>query len=1549
MSNVIDRRVVEMGFDNKQFEHGIKTSVHSLNELKKGLNLDDAARSLKGLADTARSFSLGGLNSITENIQKMSSGFSSLGIIGITTLMNLTNSVVNFGKKMIESMTIQPLKQGLQEYETQINSIQTVLANTESKGTTLEQVNDALDRLNEYSDKTIYNFTEMTRNIGTFTAAGVDLETSVQAIKGIANLAAVSGSNSQQASTAMYQLSQALASGTVKLMDWNSVVNAGMGGQVFQDALKETARVHGVAIDDMITKEGSFRETLSNGWLTSEILTETLSKFTGDLTADQLKTMGYTEDQIKGILRLGEMANDAATKVKTFTQLTETAKEAIQSGWAQSWRYVIGDFEEAKALWTEVSDIIGGFISASSESRLTMLKEWKDLGGRTEMLEAARKAFESIMSIVTPIKEAFSEIFPQTTGKQLYDITMTVKELATRIKIGAETADKLKRAFKGVAAVFDIVLFGVRTLASELFKFAKAKMPTDTGVLDWFARVGDSIVKFRDAIKAGQKITISLDQIKSFLSKAAESAKSFLSSLGDRFPQITTTVSFLSINIGKLVSKIKESFPVVGKIVDFLADKFDRVRQFVSEKYSIDNLKDFANFLKVKFEPLTFVFEKVKSTIKTMYEATKVAAPLMIRFAIAVGKMFGKLGGAIWDAVDGINFEGVLDVVNGGLLAGLLMALKTFVGKGSGTVDGVTDLIGEMKGTFSGIKGILDGVRGSLETWQANLQAKTLMTIAMAIGILAISLIAISMIDGEKLTKALTAITVMFTQLLGAMAVFNKIQIPGAIGGGIGAAATALLVMAASILVLAGAVTMLSKLEPKELVRGIFGIQALTATIVIFAKAISVSTTNLLSGSIGLLVFTFALKTMVSAVERLAALNIEALKAGLIAVGTLFTELALFMKMTELNGMGAVKSVGLLILAGAMVVMAVAVERLANIDPANIAKGVIALGIILAEIGAFINLTGNGLNMIPISVGLMLMSTSILILSEAVSKLGTMTWEEVSRGLISMATALGIVFAAVKILPPNMIFVGVSLGVVAAALLILSEAMKSFGSMSWEDIVQGITALGLSLIIMAGVMYVLQGSIAGAAALVIMAGAIAVLAPALKVLGSLSFQEIGLGLLALVGAFTVLGLAGLVLTPLIPTLLALSGAMFLFGIAVLSLGAGILMLSAGMAALAISGAAGAAALVVMASTLIGLIPMIIIELVEAVLTFIKLIAESAPVIYEAFKALLLGLLDVIIDISPSLFEAVSLLLTKLVGLLITFVPMFVDATIHIVKSMITSIAERMPEMMDSGFKIITAFLEGIKNNIGKVVTTAIEIVEEFLDAISSKIPDVIASGWELVISLIDGMAEGIEEYTPQLREAVIRLAVAVIDALTGGLLGGIDAVVETVKELGSAALGTLADIFNWPTGAGIAQGFGAGFTQGISEFANGVGDTMSGLGDSISNGLSGAAGLIPESVDMNPTITPVVDLSKVEQGAARIDSMFGTQSLDVSASSRKARDATSTPTDVGTSGGQTTSSNGEMNVEFNQYNYSPEALKRVDIYRQTNNQLKTFKKAIETP
>lgn len=372
MSTTVDERVVEMRFDNKNFESNVKTSMSTLERLKKALKLDGAAKGLENIGAAAKKCDISPLGSAVQSVQMK---FSALEVMGVTALATITNSAIRAGERIASAITIDPVKSGFSEYETQINAIQTILANTESKGTTLDQVNSALDELNKYADQTIYNFTEMTRNIGTFTAAGVDLDKSVTSIKGIANLAAVSGSNAYQASTAMYQLSQALAAGRVSLMDWNSVVNAGMGGEVFQTALKRTATNMGYDVEGLIEQYGSFRESLTEGqWLTAEVLTETLTQLSGAYSEADLIAQGYTESQAQEITKLAQTAVDAATKVKTFTQLFDTLGEALQSGWTQTWEILIGDFEEAKDLLTSISNTLGGFINSSAEARNNLLE-----------------------------------------------------------------------------------------------------------------------------------------------------------------------------------------------------------------------------------------------------------------------------------------------------------------------------------------------------------------------------------------------------------------------------------------------------------------------------------------------------------------------------------------------------------------------------------------------------------------------------------------------------------------------------------------------------------------------------------------------------------------------------------------------------------------------------------------------------------------------------------------------------------------------------------------------------------------------------------------------------------------------------------------------------------------------------------------------------------------------------------------------------------------------------------------------------------------------
>ena len=509
MSTTIDEKVVEMRFDNKQFESNVKTSMSTLDKLKQSLNLSGAAKGLDNVNKATKGLNLSGVSSAVDTVHAK---FSALEIMGVTALANITNSAVNCGKRMISALTIDPIKTGFQEYETQINSVQTILANTQHEGTNIQQVNAALDELNKYADMTIYNFTEMTRNIGTFTAAGVDLQTSVDSIKGIANLAAVSGSTSQQASTAMYQLSQALAAGKVSLMDWNSVVNAGMGGKVFQDALLRTSELLKTGGKEAVKTYGSFRESLTQGeWLTTEVLTETLKQFSGAYTKADLIQQGFTESQAEEIVKMSKTADEAATKVKTFTQLWDVMKEAAQSGWSQTWRLIIGDFEEAKDLLTPLSDFFTNVIGKISDARNNLLegalnnpfadlaKKIEKVTGTTKTVTKATKDYGDIVDKVISGKFGNEEERWKSLTKAGYDWAK-VQNLVNE-KLGSSTRyeEELTKANKDLNE-------SQGTTIEQLVKMSDAK-------LESIGFTKDEVKAFRELEEQSKKTGIPIKEI----------------------------------------------------------------------------------------------------------------------------------------------------------------------------------------------------------------------------------------------------------------------------------------------------------------------------------------------------------------------------------------------------------------------------------------------------------------------------------------------------------------------------------------------------------------------------------------------------------------------------------------------------------------------------------------------------------------------------------------------------------------------------------------------------------------------------------------------------------------------------------------------------------------------------------------------------------------------------------------------------------------------------------------------------------------------------
>ena len=1404
MSTTVDERVVEMRFDNKQFEQNIQTSLSSLDKLKKSLNLEGAAKGLETVNDAANKCS-GNMSPLSNAVETVRVRFSALEVMAITALQNITNSALAAGKNLVSAFTIDPIKTGFEEYETQINAVQTILANTSSKGTTLDQVNNALDELNHYADMTIYNFTEMTRNIGTFTAAGVDLDTSVAAIKGIANLAAVSGSNSQQASTAMYQLSQALAAGTVKLQDWNSVVNAGMGGQVFQDALKETAKVHGIAIDEMIKDEGSFRETLSKGWLTSDILTETLAKFTGDLNEDQLRTMGYADDQIKSIMEMGKTANDAATKVKTFTQLFDTLKEAAQSGWTQSWEIIVGDFEEAKELLTEVSDTFSAVINASADARNKMLQDWKDLGGRTMMIEAVKNVFEGLVSVVKPVREAFHEIFPPMTGKQLADITERVRDLTAKFKMGEESSKNLKNTFKGVFAVLDIVGQAFKAVAGGVGELIGLFLPAGNGVLSLTGSFGEYLVKLDETVKKtdvfGKAVSTVVDIVKTaitFVKTAGEKVKEFGKAAGEKF-----------------------DFPGFELFHSFLERVHDRMAQIG------DGAGKMKSGVIVAFEMMGEALEKCKflKVMEALWIAVKVIAG---GIADAVGTMMGTLAEKLGNA----DFSGVLDILNSIAVGGIAVSISKFL-------KSVTEPLEGLNGVLEGVTGILDGVRGCFEAYQTNLKAGTLLKIGAAIALLAGSIVAISLIDSDKLSASLGAITVLFANLLGAMAIFNKISSDT---GKVSKACTAMIAMSVAVSILAGALKKVSDLDWGELARGLVGIAGLTTIVVASSKAMASSQKQVMKGATSLIIFGAAIKILASACEDLSKLQWDELGRGLTGIGVLFAEIAVFLRVAKFNGKMISTATGIVILSAAMKVLASACKDFGQMEWSEIGKGLAGIGGLLAELAVFTNLAGNAKHVMSTGVALIAIGAAMKIFAYAVKDFGQLQWDEIGRGLTAMGGALAEVAIAVNLMPKNMIGIGTGLVIVGGALETIANCMSKFGGMQWEEIGRGLTVMGGALAELAISLNFMKGTLGGSAALLVASGALAVLAPVLSILGALSWEAIAKGLISIAGAFTIIGVAGAVLTPLVPTILALSGAFALIGVGVLTIGAGLLAAGTGLSALAIgftalatAGAAGAiaivAALTVIVTGIAGLIPAVLTKVGEGIIAICKVIAAGAPAIGEAVKAVVLTLIDVFVSCVPQLADGALQLVVGVLAALVTYTPQIVDLAFKFLIGILDGIASNLPSLIKAGVDVLVAFFAGIVDALRGIDTGA----------------------------LLKGIA-GIGLLS------AIMLALSATASLVPGAMVGILGMGAVVAEMALvlAAVGLLSKLpgLSWLIGEGgkLLQGIGTaigqfvggivgGFMSGVSSQFPQIGADLSTFMNNVQPFLQGASQIQPSMMD----------------------------------------------------------------------------------------------------
>lgn len=1244
MSKEVDERVVEMRFNNALFESKVQQTMRSLAALNEKLMFKGAEKGFEKVSDSSEKVKF---NALLNALDNLSQKFSAVEVIGVTALMRITNQAVDAGERLVKALSLDPIISGFQEYETQINAVQTILANTSSKGTTLDQVNAALDELNHYADLTIYNFTEMTRNIGTFTAAGVDLNTSVSAIKGIANLAAVSGSTSQQASTAMYQLSQALASGTVKLQDWNSVVNAGMGGQVFQDALKETARVHGIAIDSMIKKEGSFRETLSKGWLTSSILTETLQKFTGDLNEETLKSIGYTDEQIKKIMEMGKTANDAATKVKTFSQLKDTLTEALQSGWTQTWQTIIGDFEEAKELFTRFSDVFSDLINKSSEARNTVLAGglntgWQQLSTAlgdsadfySQMLEKVMLANGSISQKQIDDAGSFVKALQQggVSAEQLQNgLKESYKQLSV---LGALSDDALKAKkldpaqVRSLAKSFEEVNQKVADGSLDLDIYSKkiGELSGREHLIESIWNVFEALEKVVEPVaRAWQKIfsPITADQIYN-IAKSIDEFTAKLSISDETADKIERTFSgiFAVLNVWKnmllTVSKVLgEVFNAVSPLAggflsitaslgDCLVEMANAVNNSKTFKTTLDGIhwiigkvsegmQTFAGVLTDVSNNVSVVFDPLKTLGEWFENFISFITPKLKWLADKIGEIFEELGSGASGAFGNLNGNALWGFANAGMIAGLIAGIKGFL-------EAFKDIGSTVKDTIGGVAELLNKLGEAVTAWKNNKNAETLKTISTAVAILAGSLVVLSMVKPERLAASTGAMIALFAELLVALAIYDEIAKKTK---KVGKGTSSMVVMAAGVLILTSALKKISEIETEKLLTSVIALGAVMAELVAAQVAISKWAKDGAKHAMSMLAMAAAVRVLAEAVEQLADLGWDGIEKGLIAVAGLLAEVAAFSGLSNFGGLTAGKAVGILILAAALSVLEKSVSAFSKMPVDELQNGIGVLGAILGEIAVFSMLSNPAEHVLSTATALTILSGGLLILSNALANLGGMTLGQIGVALAAMAG--------------------------------------------------GLIEMGVALTLV-------KGSLGSATSFLIMSVVLNALVSPLKSLGEMSLEEIGHGLLAVGGALGIFAIAVGTMSLAGPIVIAVSAALSLLaGSFALLLGtmAAVSLMPLRVEALVVAlGTLGSAIGVFIAGVIAGLgtaAGSIAIAIAEIIVAVCNAIAQAVPAIGNALAQLIVAICNVIVQCSEPIGQALFTLGTVVIQTIIDLI------------------------------------------------------------------------------------------------------------------------------------------------------------------------------------------------------------------------------------------------------------------------------------------------------
>lgn len=1287
MSKTVDQKVVEMRFDNKNFEKNVKQSMSTLDRLKAALRMDGVSRGLEDVERRANTLRFHGL---ADTVTNLADKFSGLQMVGTMAMVRIAQSAANAGINLVKSLSVDNVISGWNKLQQKANSMSTLI----SQGYKTEVVEEQLEKLLWFSDETSYNFTDMIDNIAKFTASGQELESSVTAMQGIALWAAKSGQNAQKASAAMYQLSQALGAGVMRKEDWKSIQNASMDTDEFRQQALDAAVALGtlkkVGEDTYQSLRGNkgtftkqqFAENLTEGqWFTTDVMMDVYQKYAkasdqfnniinkmsddhgidliaGDLiraydafnglakdgttfeswlkeqgidgeAANQLKLM------VSELDKFGVSTFRAGQEYRTFNDVIDATKDAVSTKWMSIFETVLGNIDQQKELWSTIGESFYEWFAEPLNAVQAKLSKWSSLGGRDILFEGLGNVVKAIGNIIGPVKEAFREVFPPATAEAILNLTKNFKELTSHLIIGEKSMGYIKSIFKAFFSVLKTGITITTTIVKAVVKLVSVFTPL------------------------GELVLYAASGLSKFVDKAAETARN------------STWLSNTLTTVVDIVKKFGES---VGNMVKKL----------------------------VSFESLVNFFKGIFTVVQ--------------RVGAAVGKFFAGI-------IRNGDLNQVMKIINSGLISGLLIKLSS--------------LIKGFKQITTNTCNILEDLSGILQSYQRDIDAKMLLKIAGAVGILVASLWVLSSIDGAALTKGIGAMALVMAELMVAFKVFTKLNENTKV---LARNSLALISLSLSLLILSSAIKKIGALKFGEMITGLAGLAGAMGVLV-GAIYLLPDDGKTKKKTKGLITLSVTMLIMAEALRKMGSMNIVTIIKGL---ATMFASLLITTKLLEkMNPEGAIrKSLSLLVLANSMIILSGALKILGSMSWSEILKGLTAMGLALLELTIAMNLmpkTGGVLR----AAGLLGATMSLVVLGGALKILGTMDWSDIGR----------------------------SLAVMGGALTLLVAAMKIMGSS-------------------------VKTALAGSGALIIAANSLIILGLGLKLLGSMKWSSILKGLVALAGVLTVLGVAGGVMAAfkLDLVLLAIAGAAALFGVAALAFGAGLSLIAAGITALAVSLAGGATAIVAGLSAIIlgilGMIPEIVKTMGLAIAEFCKVIIECAPLIAQALGTVLL--------------EAVKMLKD--------FVPPIVTAILDLFINTIRAITNRVPELILSIAELIQAIFKG------------------FMEAMEILDSETLINGMK-AIGLIAGVfiaLAGLAVTAPLAMVGIVAFGLLLAElAMVLRTMSGLKSMVSAVEDAGDVlqAVGTAIGKFI----GGIIGGFGLGVSATMPDIATNLSTFMTNL------------------------------------------------------------------------------------------------------------------------